>query len=107
MAEFFSECLQKIKQHLGPTSKQVAPVHSYFKNTAAYNHILENNFDSAATVKLYTGKDYPPIETIVQTWKYFYACDSIKDLGRLVIIEAEGAKMTDRGEKKVRNDVYF
>ena len=106
MAEFFSECVSKIKQYLGPTIKYISPVHVYLKseNTGVYKRILENNFDGETTVTLHTGKKFPPIKDIIPAFKFFYGCESVVNLGRLVVIESpeEIERMVDEGSKKMR-----
>jgi hypothetical protein len=106
MAEFFSECINKIKIFLGPSTKEVAPVHNYFKNAnrGAYKRILENNFDSLAIVRLHTGKNFPPMKNIMDTFKYFYGCGSLSNLGKIYIVESTVVEeqLTDDGSQFFR-----
>ena len=97
MAEFFSECLNKMKLRLGPTTPTVSKIDAYLRseNLTVYHHILENAFDESSSIDINVDKDLDHFMDMFNVIKYYYGCSSLAYVGELHLHNSSVEKKLD------------
>lgn len=95
MAEFFSECIKKIKTRLVVTKDIVSQVENSLKSTniTLFKSLLENTIDSHHVWEFYT----ETLQDTLQVFEYYYRCTSLKNAG-IVHLRGNTPSLTDSGK---------
>ena len=88
MAEFFSDCIKKIKSRLVVTSDLISKVETHIKNEdrGMYQKVIENSFNVNHCLEL-KAED---AAITFQVFKYYYNCTSVKNVGEARILGDSG-----------------
>jgi hypothetical protein len=83
MAEFFTECINKIISRLGPNMEIISKVDTYLKtdNKEMYQKIIGNSFDEHSSVDIHIEKDN--IIALFSVLHFYYGCTSLVNLGEI------------------------
>jgi hypothetical protein len=94
MAEFFSDCIKKIKSRLVATIDSITKVENFLKNEnrTMYHKVIENSFSEHHLLDLKAEE----IDSVFEVLIYYYGCTSIKNVGEVKIRGDSGG---DNGRK--------
>ena len=83
MAEFFTECITKIRSRLVVTNDIISKIDTHFKteNRGMYQRVLDNTFDEHYTLDL---RSEDLIDTL-NVLKYYYGCTSISNVQEIYL----------------------